>query len=145
MSRSDARLALILVSLLAVFLIVFELGVSVFGWAVLCVCVGALCLLAAIIAMACMAFASIVSLIPWAAFGPAVVDPARVFGRGVDAGLWLFALWARLAGRAFGTHVRFDRTPTVDLGLALLAACIAGGVALRAHTHLRRRARDPAV
>ncbi|MFO0628590.1 MAG: hypothetical protein U0325_23655 [Polyangiales bacterium] len=144
MSRSDVRLALILLAVLAVFLIVFELGVSVFGWAVLCVCVGAICLFAAIIAVACMAFASIVSLIPWAAFGPAVVDPARVLGRGFDAGLWLFAFWARLAGRAFGAHVHFARTPAVDLGLALLGVCIAGGVTLAAQARVQGRAtREP--
>ena len=135
--RARLSRALILVSLLAVLLIVFEVGASVFGWAVLCVCVGALCMFAAIIAVACAAFASIVALIPWAAFGPEVTDPARVLGRGFDAGLWLFALWARLAGRAFGAHVHFVRTPTVDLGLALLAACVAGGIVLR--TRARRR------
>ena len=133
MSHADARLALILLSLLAVVLIIFEVGASVFGWAVLCVCVGALCTFAALIAVACAAFASIVALIPWAAFGPEVTDPARVLGRGFDAGLWLFALWARLATRAFGAHVHFVLTPTVELGLALLAACVVGGIALRTH------------
>lgn len=140
MPPANARLALIPLTLLALFLIFFEAGASVFGWAVLCVLVAALCALAGIIALACAGFASVVALIPWAAFGPEVVDPARVMARGVDAGAWLLALWARLATRAFGAHVRFACTPAVELGLALLAACVAVELALRVRARLRPRA-----
>ncbi|MEZ4394911.1 MAG: hypothetical protein R3A48_27865, partial [Polyangiales bacterium] len=141
MPPADTRLTLIPLTLLALLLVFFEVGASVFGWGVLCVIVGALSGLAAILALACAAFASVVALIPWAAFGPEFVDPARVMARGFDAAAWLFALWARLAGRAFGAHVRFELTPTVEVGLALLAGCAVAWFALRAHARLRARSR----
>ncbi len=140
MSLSLVRAVSACLALCGLFLVFFEAGASAFGWAVLCVCIGALFAVAAVAVVACALVALVVALVPWAATRAAVVDPARIAGAGIDAVAWLVAAWLDMAGRAFIDTVHFSLTPAVVAGLVLVGLCAAGEVALRWAAH-RSRAR----
>ena len=116
---------------LAVVLVFFDVGVKLFGWAVLCVCVGALFAFAALLVVVGVALALVVCVFVWSAARAPAFDPALVAAWGFGAEVWLGAAWVQFSERAFFKLVHFALTPPVVAGLVLIGLCAVGEVALR--------------
>lgn len=116
---------------LGLLLVFFDVGLKLFGWAVLCVCLGALFAFAALLVFVGVVLALIVCVFAFSATRAHAFDPALVGAWGFGAEVWLGAAWVQLCEGTFHRLVHFTMTPEIVTGLVLIGLCAMGEVALR--------------